>query len=174
MIGCPVEPPLFEAISCEATPTAETRSRIHSPSTSLSNMVDCVGRSSLHLAAMNGNTSIVNLLLSNGANIDLADKDGNTPLHLAINCRHEDVTRILLYSRTNDPLDEFGKSSLHLAVERGDAEIVKLLLETTDLIDVKDSFGLTPLHAAVQLGFENIVRLILERGSQSDACDNHI
>jgi ankyrin repeat protein len=50
----------------------------------LSDIVDFLGRSSLHLAAMSGNLGIVDLLLNNAISTNIADEDGNTPLHLAI------------------------------------------------------------------------------------------
>ena len=45
----------------------------------------------LHDAALNGQTSVVELLLWNGALIEVRDKDGNTPLHRAVWKSHTDV-----------------------------------------------------------------------------------
>ena len=44
----------------------------------------------------NGQKEVVELLLSKGAAINLADKDGITPLHTAIQERHKEVVELLL------------------------------------------------------------------------------
>ena len=48
------------------------------------------------LASFKGHTKIVELLIKNGANMNIADKDGYTPLHMASRNGHLDTTRLLL------------------------------------------------------------------------------
>ena len=62
------------------------------------------GRTPLHIAALYGNLRIAGLLLSRGANPNIKDDAGNTPLHLA---RNLDITNQLLrhgadVTRVND------------------------------------------------------------------------
>ena len=45
-------------------------------------------RAALHTASQNGHPNIVNLLLQGGATLDLPDKDGNCPGHLAGRYQH--------------------------------------------------------------------------------------
>lgn len=54
------------------------------------------GQTALHLAAANGHTATVVLLLSNGANINAIDTNGCTPLHLSIDKTHYEVTISLI------------------------------------------------------------------------------
>lgn len=50
----------------------------------------------LHLAAVNGNVGITNLLLDAGAQVDAKDDEGNTPLHMATLFNHREVVRLLV------------------------------------------------------------------------------
>lgn len=49
----------------------------------------------LHLAADSGRTLICGLLCLNGIDVNKQDGDGQTPMHIAIECDHEDVALIL-------------------------------------------------------------------------------
>ncbi len=43
------------------------------------------GQTPLHLASLNGNTDICELLIQNGADLDERDDGERTPLHLGLN-----------------------------------------------------------------------------------------
>jgi hypothetical protein len=61
---------------------------------------------SLFVAAENGYPQICELLLDHGAEIDLKNKSGNSPLHMAIAHNHFQTTKVLLergQSPTNQP-----------------------------------------------------------------------
>ena len=106
---------------------------------------DAKGRTALHVAVEQGNSSIVRLLTmrTNGkkeelpicvANINAQDKEGSTPLHIAI--------------------------------LRRDGAIMKTLLQIPDIdIEVKDASGHTPLHCAILAGLENVVEILLAKGA---------
>lgn len=47
-----------------------------------------------------------------------------------------------------DPRDSFGRTPLHWAVDRGELELVVLLLERGASVTARDGAGLTPLHLA--------------------------
>lgn len=59
------------------------------------------GRTILHTAAENGNTSVTKLLLDSGANIEAKDWKGWTPLHWAAHMGKSDVTELLLERGAN-------------------------------------------------------------------------
>ncbi|EPY25922.1 6-phosphofructo-2-kinase [Angomonas deanei] len=67
------------------------------------NSVDYDGRTLLHIATINGRTSVVSLLLGYGADPSLEDKNGKTPLEVAHEYDQFDVIKILTNSNT-DPL----------------------------------------------------------------------
>jgi len=53
------------------------------------------GRSALHLAARDGRTEQVKLLLAEGAAVNMRDERGDTPLQYAHNANHKIVERML-------------------------------------------------------------------------------
>src|SRR6516165_12613602 len=60
------------------------------------NQADEDGRTGLHYAAMNGNLTIIAILIKASAKLDVKDKLGNTPLHLAAERNQPDVVQLLL------------------------------------------------------------------------------
>ena len=53
-------------------------------------------RTLLYIAARNGHYKVSEILLENGADIELHDKNGSTPLHMASYHGHEDIIKLLL------------------------------------------------------------------------------
>jgi ankyrin repeat protein len=51
------------------------------------------GRTALHFATKNGHLEVTKTLIASGANIDVMDNNGDTPLALAIQGKHEEVIR---------------------------------------------------------------------------------
>ena len=51
------------------------------------NCQDLYGRSVLHLVSAKGNWTMAEILINHGADIEIEDCDGNTPLHVAILCK---------------------------------------------------------------------------------------
>ncbi|KAI6198254.1 Ankyrin repeat protein [Aphelenchoides fujianensis] len=77
------------------------------------------GQVPLHYACSKNNAKITKLLLENGAEVNVADKYGNTPLHRAASQGHMEVLQLLCAQpgiRVDLP-DREGNTPLHLAVE---------------------------------------------------------
>lgn len=82
--------------------------------------------SPLHFAASLGCTNIVSQLICAMANIDIANKDGETPLHNAIAYGHIDTAKTLIEAGAKfDIADNNGQTALDLAKTKGD-EVKKL------------------------------------------------
>lgn len=85
------------------------------------------GLTLLHWACDRGHPSIVQFLLSNQANINIEDPDGQTPLHYACSCGHPDIAKILLENKANPKLqDKEGATPLQVS----ESEEVKKLVST--------------------------------------------
>ena len=64
-----------------------------------------------------------------------------------------------------------GDTPAHTATSRGDAEIVRLLLEGGASADAENRLRQRPLHVASALGRTGIVRLLIEKGAEVNAKD---
>ena len=67
------------------------------PSWSLLNIQNDLGQTPLHLAVLTKQYGITRKLLVHGATVDLRDKQGNTPLHVA--CRQGSMDCVLALTR---------------------------------------------------------------------------
>ena len=124
------------------------------------------GGTILHVACDKGDLPIVKKLLEAGAEPNVTDKFGYTPLYYACkNSHHEctqaffdqcpDITSDLMKIANNDgttPLSvrtDSGGTILHVVCRKGNINLVKKLLEAGADPNVTDEFGFTPLMRAV-------------------------
>ncbi|XP_072017055.1 transient receptor potential cation channel subfamily A member 1-like [Amphiura filiformis] len=93
------------------------------------NDTDGKGMTALHIAAWNGHSKVIQLLMLRGALLH-RDHEGRTPLHLSSMAGNIDCMRILLstHSYLLDQVDRQGESALHVAAREGQAKAVGYLL----------------------------------------------
>ncbi|XP_013909599.1 PREDICTED: NF-kappa-B inhibitor epsilon [Thamnophis sirtalis] len=87
------------------------------------------GLTCLHISTLKGNLQLMELLVQNGANINVQDgTSGKTPLHLAVE-NHDEmaVKHLLRWGAQVDSQMYNGCTPLHLAVGRNDAAIAAIL-----------------------------------------------
>ncbi|XP_029558297.1 BRCA1-associated RING domain protein 1 isoform X2 [Salmo trutta] len=109
------------------------------------------GETPLHLAAIKGDVETVTELLDQGADPNLKDNAGWTPLHEACNLGHQGVVEVLV-ERGGVLLNTPGyknDSPLHDAVRNGHTGIAMLLLQHGASQSVLNMFGLRPVDYAV-------------------------
>ncbi|CAB0035332.1 unnamed protein product [Trichogramma brassicae] len=100
------------------------------------------GDSPLHLLLRHGNRRATELLLAKGADPNLPNKDGSTPLHV------------------------LGKSAGY-----DDVDLVRMLFELSSdrykplRVDARDKLGNTPLHYALKNGFPMVAEFLLRNGA---------
>ena len=101
--------------------------------------------STLQVAAMDGHADVVGLLLKRGANSNIVDKNGDTPLITALLFFKKTVVEVLLANGADvRRAGSYGQSPLHLAAIKGDPDIVKLLLARGGKPNAIDESGDTP------------------------------
>ena len=126
------------------------------------NLKDTVGRTPLHIAAEKGNIDVAMFLIENGANVNVADANGNTPLVFIINkTGNPKVTQRLLEKGASvNAQNRTGETALVYAAWHGYSAIVQLLLENRADVTLKNKQGNTALTLAESKGHHEIVEML--------------
>ena len=118
------------------------------------------GETPLHIAALKGNSSLVELLLANGGEINGRCDSGDTPLMVAAVLGHKTVVELLLGRGAE-------YRTIHEAAAVGDLEKVRALIAGNPrLVRSKNRHGDTPLHDVANA---EIARLLLANGAKVGA-----
>ncbi len=132
------------------------------------------GEYPLHASSRNGHLDLTRKLIQNGAQVNVQDERGYTPLHSA---RSSDVAKLLINNGANVnatvedsiPIKQDGKREykqdtgitlLHLAAADGKVKAAKMLLDNGATPDAKTGSGLTPLEVAKKNDHDKIVKML--------------
>lgn len=102
------------------------------------------GWSELHVAAAFGRTEEISSLvrMKKYESLDCRDKEGRTPLHLAVNKTSIGCAKVLLESGADkEAKGKDGKTALHNAAANGDRRMVEMLIEMGADPTIKDDRG---------------------------------
>ncbi|XP_044735785.1 ankyrin repeat domain-containing protein 54-like [Chrysoperla carnea] len=103
----------------------------------------------LRTAALTNNEDRVREILLTGVDVNAADENKRTPLHLAASRGYAPVVRLLLEHGADPTLtDTLGNTPLHLASCTGNASVVKDLLACGANAETKDSRGCDAIQLA--------------------------
>ena len=116
-------------------------------------------------------------LLRCGANPNIQDELGQTPLHYAVDMESVDAVKVLLVVANPNIQNNDSETPLHNAVSlyKENLGLVEALLSRpkTD-VNIQNELGYTPLHIAANLGYFDIAEVLLDRGADSlDIQDNY-
>jgi ankyrin repeat protein len=133
------------------------------------------GVTALQQAPVYGKTAILKVLISKGANVNTADKYGNTVLHYAIEKNSlTDVKAIVEAGANLTTPNQDGYLPLNLAVMYSNAEMVSYLLSKGAPIESKRvSSGVTALQQAPVYGKTDILKLLISKGADVNAADKY-
>ena len=127
---------------------------------SLATLTGCA--TSLDQALQRNDTKTVDSLLRRGADPNVNDRYGKTPLVWAAGYGRADEVRLLLDHGANpNQKDNTGETPLAWAVENDHSDVVKLLLDHGASPNVKDTTGDPLLMWAAQVGYTEVVELLL-------------
>ncbi|XP_027286095.1 ankyrin repeat domain-containing protein 27 isoform X3 [Cricetulus griseus] len=130
------------------------------------------GQTPLHVAALCGQASLIDFLVSKGAIVNATDYHGSTPLHLACQKGFQSVTLLLLhYKASTEVQDNNGNTPLHLACTHGHEDCVKALVyydAQTCRLDIGNEKGDTALHIAARWGYQGIIETLLQNGAPTE------
>ena len=125
-------------------------------------------RSLLHIAAGNDTDDMINILLANNFDVNVADLDGETPLITACKKNKLNNVNALIKHGANvsHSLETTGDSALHFAVKFAGKEITECLINRNISVNVVNNDNQTPLMWAcsVKNNIRNVTTL-LEHGA---------
>ncbi|CAB0042738.1 unnamed protein product [Trichogramma brassicae] len=117
---------------------------------------DKSGNTPLHLALKWNDEELIRMLLKKGVDINFANEEGTTPLHVI--CEKHSHTKLaevleIIADKNQlvqiDAQDNEGNTSLHLALKSGNNKAMELLLRNGSNPNVPNAKGLTPLHIMI-------------------------
>jgi len=131
------------------------------------------------LAAKNGHLEIVRLLIKNGADVNIVNKEKETALHLAAKNGHLEIVgllieKLLIEKGKVDTLNNNYITALHLAAKNGHLEIVKLLIENGADVNVIGLYVNTAIYSALERGHLEIVKLLIDNGANVNALNTKV
>lgn len=116
--------------------------------------MDCYGRQPLHRAVLDGDLTLTNSLLDEGADPNCADDNGYTPLHYAAQDLRCDIISLLLSCSANsNATDIHGNTPLWTATmnARGRFDALLLLLRAGADRHHKNRHGRSPYDMAMTI-----------------------
>ena len=149
--------------------------------------IDSVGleqRSALYYASSNGNMPLVKYLVDNGADVNIIDAEGNTPLMASM--EYPNICRYLLQNDADpDRINNRGKTAVMMAVENEISHYSLFVLFSSGAdMNFTNEFGENAVFLAAQKGFLHIVSLLksfavdiepgLAKSHQLDSCYAHL
>lgn len=122
------------------------------------------GWSLLHIASYFDFSLAVTLLLKKGANINIEEKNGTTPLLMAVsNNSVSCVDTLLQHDALIDKANKKGFTPLMSASFNGNQEILEILIEKNPNLELQDNKGKNVFDYAEEKNHNNAVRSILEK-----------
>jgi ankyrin repeat protein len=131
------------------------------------------GRTPLLEAVLSRQPAVCEFLLAKGADCNLANKEGFSPLHFAAFLGEVELAKMLIAKGASFTANAnvIGATPLDLAVNAGRKEMVTLLIAKGAPLNLKDKKGNTPLLKAVLAGQAEIAGLLVHRGAAVDEKD---
>jgi ankyrin repeat protein len=127
------------------------------------------GDSLLHLASMDNDTLLLlQYLLNRGADMEIVNREGYTPLFNAIMEENREAVRLLIDNgaNVNAKTLKYGSNPLHVAVLSDSPEIVGMLIDGGTDVNAKDNDGETPLDLVCKINDnKEIIDLLLQASS---------
>jgi hypothetical protein len=124
-------------------------------------------------AASDGDIDQLKSHLAKGANFNIADSSGNTPLKLAIQWHHTDAAKLIIESGKADlnAKDPEGRTPLLVALTNAENDVAQMLIDKGADIKAKDKNDMNALHAALRGGQAEMAKQLIEKGADVNSAD---
>ncbi|KAF4900638.1 Ankyrin-1 [Colletotrichum fructicola] len=126
------------------------------------------------VASDKGHIKIVDLLIANGADVNLKDPFDLTALHVAASGGYVEIVQLLLdaNAEVNAMTAEY-ETSLGWACSNGHLKVVRLLLDWGAVMKPPGGMSVNVLQLACSYGHVEIVRLLLNKGADVNGLGEH-
>ncbi|KAK0517520.1 hypothetical protein JMJ35_000675 [Cladonia borealis] len=140
----------------------------------------CLGKCTSENHITSSFYTMMDMLVNKCQDVDAQDKDGQTPLHIAIrwsvfyavlSSTDESLIKLLLDRGADLNIrDNLGYTPLHCAAFSGTPKIILMLVDRGASLIAKDYTGRVPLHCAASVLYEDNIKVLL-RDSELNAQD---
>ena len=121
--------------------------------------------------------TVTQLLLEQGVDVNVLDKNHETPLHISSSHGSFEITRLLLEHGAKADMENVdGQTPLHLVSQRqfstngyDNANVTRLLLQQGMDVNMRDKQQATPLHFASVCNYFEIALALLDHGADVNA-----
>ena len=116
----------------------------------------------------------IRALIEYGADVNIQDNNGQTPLYHACDKNNADLATLLLNHGANvDIKDHFGRTPLHRTCYDNNLRITAFLIEHGADVNIQNVRGGTPLYAACRHNNAELVTLLLREDTQVNIRSNY-
>jgi len=88
--------------------------------------------------------------------------------------RYDDARKLILERKGINRVDDYDRNALLIALERGQPQLARLLIEAGADVNIKSKMYMTPLRVSTQTGDLEMVKLLLARGASPDAPEDEM
>ena len=127
------------------------------------------GVTAIGIACINNNINIAKKLIDLGVDTNIADDEGNTPFHIAIegNAGVDLLNLLYVNNAKIDIQNIYGQTPLMIALEKGNVEVVKFLVDLGADLNLRDDDGKTALDLVIKYEDKKMIDLLITHGAQN-------
>lgn len=125
-------------------------------------------------AACRGHTSVVDVLIKNGANMSMRGWKGTTALHDALMENKVEVVKLLVNSGADlTVVDDEGRQPVHVAYDTGREVLIEALLKSKADVTAEGPDGWNALAHTVKEGQHRVMKRLLKSGGNARQMSPH-
>ena len=134
---------------------------------------DQSGNTPLYLAVKDNRPEMVSFLIANGAQVNVKNNYGWTPLDIAVSKNMHNINQLPTFEPGEEIKiqDNHRKTPRNIAVEMSLRDTVALLISKNPDVNSEDKYGSTLLHIAVSLKLKDVAKQLIAKGAFVNAKD---